>query len=526
MSNNMTEYYAWLIPLLPLIGALWIATGYLFASNRGESGERKTNFIAYICSGSSFALILWLDFTAIFTHVPGHIPITNWIKSGHYKIDISFLFDTLGLTMTTLVGFACLLTIRFSVNYLHREAGYQRFFIALLLFMSGMLFIVSAGNVALTFIGWELAGISSYILIAYSFKRPVATENATQAFITNRFGDAGFILAIFFVFYFVGDLSWVIISQHATTMSQLDIGLVAFAFLIPALAKSAQFPFCPWITRALEGPTPSSAIFYGSLMVHAGIFLIIRLQDVLLQSPSVLVVLIIFGVISMLYGFLSGLVQTDIKSALIFSSITQIGFMFVLCGAGLFDLAAAYLVAHSLWRLFQFLTAPDYLHKTQNPPRLPVNWLLRMPFIYNAAINRFWLDNIADWLITNPTKSLAKDSQVFDYHFVNRFIGLPGSTRTKTTLPYWERKQLGGNVKSTANEAGDVGRGSGALGSFMEWVASSCQWFEEHLILKGGNQGLLSLIHQIGKHLEKLETLLSKPRYLLLLIMATFAMII
>jgi NADH:ubiquinone oxidoreductase subunit 2 (subunit N) len=509
----MLAQLAGLIPVLPLLASGWIALGYVIGKNRGERGERHTARVILGAAALSLVLVLALDILALLRQVPGQVQLGLWLSSGPYQVRISFTLDWLGLAMTTLVATLSLLTLRFSVHYMHREAGFQRFFMTLSLFM--------AGNAVLTFVGWELAGVSSYLLIAYAFDRPTATGNAERAFITNRIGDAGFVMGIFLAFFWLGDIEWPAILEGRSDLDSLNIGLIAAAFLLAALVKSAQVPFAPWIARALEGPTPSSAIFYGSLMVHAGVYLVIRLQPLLEQAPALMLLLVVLGLLTALYGFLGGLVQTDVKSALIFSTTAQVGLMFLACGLGGFTLAAWYLAAHALWRAYQFLSAPALMHLASRPARPVPAWLQRQRWLYTASLQRFWLDPLANALLVRPTQSLARDVHTFDEQVVTPLIGLPEQTRAISSLAQWEAQRQG---YFTAE--GNIARGQGLLGRLLEWIASVLHWFEEHLVLKGGGEGLLGAIQHIGRYLMRIESLLSQPRYLLLLILATFVVIL
>ncbi len=514
--------YAWLIPLLPLLAAAWIAVGYLFGWNRSESGEKETARVAVGAGALSLLLAAALGLQALFQGVPGQITLLRWLESGSYRIDIAFTLDTLGLSLTLLVAIVAFLTLKFSVNYMHREAGFQRFFMILSLFMAAMELIVMAGNAALAFIGWELAGVSSYLLIAYTVDRPVATANANRAFVTNRIGDAGFLLGIFMAFQWLGGIDWPQIASAATQLDTLSAGLIALAFLLAALAKSAQVPFAPWISRALEGPTPSSAIFYGSLMVHAGVYLLIRLEPVLQQAPAVMALLAVLGLLTALHGWLSGLVQSDVKSSLMFSTTAQVGLMFFWCGLGWMELAAWHLGLHAVWRAYQFLHAPALMHLVNRPARPVPAWLARSRRLHTAALQRFWLDPLADWLLVRPTRALSRDVQNFDEQVVSRAIGLPAQASAISSLAEWEAQQRGYvNVAE-----GDIGRGRGILGRIMEWFATVLHWFEEQLVLKGGGEGMVDAIRRIGAYATRIEQLLAQPRYLLLLIMATFVVIL
>ena len=517
----MLDGTLWLIPLMPLVAAAWVGVGMLGGWQRGEDAERSTARVVFWATALSLALLVINGITALWAGAPGQVVAGLWLSSGSYQVSISFTLDRFGLSMATLVALLCLVTIRFSIAYMHRETGFHRFFLVLSLFSGGMLLIVMAGNAALAFVGWELAGISSYLLIAYAYDRPTATGNATRAFITNRIGDGGFIIGIAFSFLWAGSVEWPVLFDASTRMETLRLGLVVSGFILAALAKSGQLPFSGWIARALEGPTPSSAVFYGAVMVHAGVYLVIRLEPLLSQVPLVMAMLVILGALTALYGWLSGLTQSDAKSGLMFSTTAQVGLMFLECGLGWFTLAAWHLAAHAVLRAYQFLHAPALLHLTAKPARPVPGWMSRHPRLFNAALHRFWIDPVADWLLVRPTRALSQDVRDFDQKVVNRMVGLPTGASALSSLAQYEEKSGGG-----AKSRGDVGRGSGIAGRILEWVARKLHWFEEHLVLKGGGEGLREGIERIGKYALLIEQLLSQPRYLLLLIMATFAVII
>ncbi|MCW8955488.1 MAG: proton-conducting transporter membrane subunit [Gammaproteobacteria bacterium] len=511
MHNFLSS--VWLIPVVPMLATAWIAVGYMFNFNRGESGEKQTAQTALTASAISLLLVLIQDAYAIIYGAPGQIRFAPWLESGDYRVYLSFTLDNLGLLMATLVAIIALLMIKFSVNYMHREAGYQRFFMIMSLFNGAMLLIMLAGNAVLTFIGWELAGISSYLLIGYAFNRSQATANATQAFVTNRIGDAGFTMSIALSFIWFGSVEWSDILNSQSGLSSLHIGMIAGGFILAALIKSALVPFSPWISRALEGPTPSSAIFYGSLMVHAGIYLLIRLEPLLMQDQALLPILAFLGLLTLLYGFFSGLIQTDVKSALMFSVISQVGLMVFLIGIKQFTLATIYMVLHAIWRAYQFLNAPSQMHQMTRPTR-PVNSLIqRWRWLYIASIKRFWLDSLANWLIVKPLKQLSRDARHFDDTVVTRIVGLPAQAS---------------EVKSSdlAENQNHVGFGRGIAGKLMQHLASALAWFEEHLVLKSAGAGLLGIIQHLGHYVLHIEALLSQPRYLIILIIATFVVIL
>jgi NADH:ubiquinone oxidoreductase subunit 5 (subunit L)/multisubunit Na+/H+ antiporter MnhA subunit len=516
---------AGLIPLLPLLAAGLIAIGSVTGLSHGENGEKTTARIALGGAGLALLLTLCIDGLALVRGAPGQIAYGEWLRSGEYSIGLSLTLDALGLSMTTLVALLSLLTLRFSVNYLHREAGYPRFFMVLCLFTAAMLTIVMAGNALLLFAGWELAGLSSYLLIGYAFDRTTATRNATRAFVTNRIGDAGFLVAIALSLFWLGSVEWPAILACGGTLEKLLIAPIVGGFLLAALAKSAQLPFSAWITRALEGPTPSSAVFYGALMVHAGVYLVIRLQPLFEQVPLMMALLSVIGAATALYGYLTGLVQTDVKSTLIFSTLAQVGLMFLACGLGWFTFAAWYLAAHAAWRAYQFLSAPALMHYMSRPARPVPAWLAGRRALYAACLHRFWLDNLSDWLLVRPTRALARDAQSFDQRIVNRLVGLPGSAGAVSSLAQWEAIRQG-RAGTVVDDSGGIGRARGVAGSLLQALASALHWFEEHLVLQGGDQGLFNLVQRIGNALAQIESLLSKPRYLILIIVITFIVIL
>ncbi len=234
-----------LIPALPLLAALLIALLILAGPARGEAGEPLTARITLTASGLSLLTLFGLDLSAMLRGMPGQIVLGDWFSSGTLHLPLSFAADGLGLGFGTVVGFIALVTLKFSVNYMHREAGFHRFFLGMNLFAAGMLLIVLAGNAALAFVGWELAGVSSWMLIGYAYERATATANAQRAFLTNRVGDAGFILGLGLAYLWVGAVGWQDLAAGAARLPTLYVGLMVLGFVAAALAKSAQVPFSP-----------------------------------------------------------------------------------------------------------------------------------------------------------------------------------------------------------------------------------------------------------------------------------------
>lgn len=495
---------------LPVLASFWIGVGLLAGWNRGEAGERETALVSSWATGLALGVLLLVDVRALLAGAaPGSIRLFPWMETVGYRVMIGFTLDALGLSLATLAALLAFLTTRFSVHYLHREAGFQRFFALLNLFVAALLLLLIAGNAVLAFVGWELMGLTSYLLIGYALDRETATVNATRVFITNRVGDAGFTTGILFSFIWLGGVEWSDMVSGVALLDSFQLGIVTGGFLLAAMVKSAQFPFAAWIGRALEGPTPSSAIFYGALMVHAGVYLLLRLENLIAHSPFFMVVLCMLGGSTVLYGVLVGLVQTDVKSGLICATQAQVGLMVVMCGLGWFDLAAWYLAFHAGWRAYQFLSAPFYMHLLDGPT--PPTWagLHRRQGLFVAALARFWLDPLTDLLITRPSYSLARDVQSLDDRLVNRLLGSGPMERVLFS-------ETGGASAVT---------GVGLPGRVLERVATRLQRLED-LILGMGGADMSRTVSRLGGYLQRLDHLFSEPRYLVLMILLTFVAIL
>lgn len=508
------ESLALLVPLAPLLAALAIAAIRLGGNRTTDAAERPTAAIANGGLALSLLLLLILDAAALLAQLPESVRLGAWLSSGRLEITLSFSLDAVSLSFGTLVALLGFLTLRFSTNYMHRDAGFHRYFFAMCLFSAGMLLIVLAGNAALCFVGWELAGVSSYLLIGYSRERSIATDNAVRAFVTNRIGDAGFLVGIAAAFHWIGSLGWREIGAGAAWLETLPAGLIAIGFVTAAAAKSAQVPFAPWVARALEGPTPSSAIFYGSLMIHAGVYLLIRLAPLLSQSAAIMALIVLLGAATAVYGWLAGPVQTDVKSALSFATSAQIGLMFIECGLGWFDVAAWHLGLHAIWRAYQFLLAPSYLQLIDGPARPVPRWLANRRWLFTAALQRGWLEAAGNWLLLRPTRGLGRDVNAFDAQVVDRFIGTA------------EPEHALGRAVNAPPESGEIARGYGSAGRLLELVAARLGRIEERLLLQGTGGSLGRVLAHVGDYLRAVEALLERPRYLLLLVMATFAVIL
>jgi NADH:ubiquinone oxidoreductase subunit 5 (subunit L)/multisubunit Na+/H+ antiporter MnhA subunit len=498
-----------LAPALPLVAALLITATRLFARTHAETTERLTTALTLAAAVPVLLLLLAYAVLGLFHGWPGQTSLGDWFAAGDWHVPLSFTLDGLSLGFASVAAFITLATLKFAFNYMHREAGFHRFFVGMNLFSGGILLVVLAGNAALVFVGWELMGLASWLLIGYAFERPTATVNAQRAFLTNRVGDAGLLFAIALSMLWVGGLDWPALAAGSDRLPTLYVSLIALGFVTAALAKSAQLPFTPWITRALEGPTPSSAIFYGAVMVHAGVVLLVRLEPVLVQTPGVLFLIALLGALTAIYGWLVGYVQSDVKSALLFAVVAQVGLMFLAIGLGWFELAAWHAALHALWRGWQFLAAPSYMHLLDAPTPPAPAWLTRRQWLYTAALQRFWIEALSDRLLTQPTRALARDLHAIDENVVSRLVGMSETQRAAELLAPSE----------------EVVKGRGLAGRLLVWSAQRFDRFEQRLVLQGGGH-LGRGLARLGVWLRFVESLLEQPRYLLVLIMATIVVIL
>ncbi len=304
-----------------------------------------------------------LAFTA---PAPRLIMLGTWLETGSLSVDVGFQLDPLSATMAATIAGLSWLVARFSVNYLHNEAGFGRYFTVLPLFVAAMLFLVLAENYLMLFIAWEIVGACSYLLIAFYRDRTSAGEAGTRAFVLNRLGDAGLLAGIFVLAAQNNGLSYSeVLSSPLPASTGTAVGL---CLLIGAAGKSAQMPLGGWLARAMEGPTPSSALIHGATMVTAGVYLVVRSAPIYDQAPIALVAVGVVGAITVLYGQLAGLTQTDIKGMLAASTNAHLGFMLLLCGLGLYPIAIFHLVAHAFYKTNLFLTAPSILHHLHGGP--------------------------------------------------------------------------------------------------------------------------------------------------------------
>jgi NADH-quinone oxidoreductase subunit L len=357
--------YLWIIPLLPLLGA---AVNGLFGA---KWPNKIVSAVAVGSTGLSFAAAL--EAVREFTQLsPEQIPWVkqyfSWIAAGAFRAGFDLQVDQLTVVMLMVVtGVGWLIHI-YSIGYMAHEGGYYRFFSYLNLFMFFMLILVMAANYVLLFVGWEGVGLSSYLLIGFYFLRKSAADAGKKAFIVNRIGDFGFMLGMFLLFRTFGTLDFVALFDKAghwpaEAMGQLGTFTIACLLLfMGACGKSAQLPLYVWLPDAMEGPTPVSALIHAATMVTAGVYVVARSHMLFTHAPTAMLVVAIVGCATAFFAATIGLVQTDIKRVLAYSTVSQLGYMFLACGVGAFSAGIFHLMTHAFFKALLFLAAGSVIH--------------------------------------------------------------------------------------------------------------------------------------------------------------------
>jgi NAD(P)H-quinone oxidoreductase subunit 5 len=342
-----------------------------------------------------------------------------WSTSHGGGIAIEFLVDRLSLAFAALSTAIAGVVSAFSNRYLHREAGYNRYFVLLALFVTGMLLVALAGNVAVLFIGWEFVGLSSALLVAFFQERPAAVRNAFRVFAVYRISDAAMLSAAVLMRHVAGSdsLSLLFGAGAAATigLSPGDATIIAVLLIVAVACKSALLPFSSWLPRAMEGPTPSSAVYYGSLSIHAGCFLLLRAAPLLEQAVVARFLAGSLGVVTTVFAGITTRVQSDVKSSLAYASLAQVGIIIVEIAIGWHTIAFIHLAGHACFRLLQFLSAPNVLHDLHgiedaigdHPATRGGQAELVTPgrarrYLFLIALERGFLDSILDRGVIEP----------------------------------------------------------------------------------------------------------------------------
>ncbi|MFM7471387.1 MAG: NAD(P)H-quinone oxidoreductase subunit 5 [Nodosilinea sp.] len=364
---DLLYQYAWLIPVLPLIGAAIVGVG-LISYSRTTSQLRQPS-ATLIVSLTGVAMVL--SFLLFWSQVQGH-PAYNfmfeWAAAGDFRLEMGYTVDHLASLMLVVVTTVAFLVLIYTHGYMDHDPGYVRFYAYLSLFSSSMLGLVISPNLLQVYVFWELVGMCSYLLIGFWYNRKAAAEACQKAFVTNRVGDFGLLLGMLALFWATGSFDFEVMGDRLTDLVSsgglapaLAAVFAVLVFLGP-VAKSAQFPLHVWLPDAMEGPTPISALIHAATMVAAGVFLVARMYPVFEPIPTVMTVIAWTGAFTALMGATIAITQNDIKKGLAFSTMSQLGYMVMAMGVGAYSAGLFHLMTHAYFKAMLFLGSGSVIH--------------------------------------------------------------------------------------------------------------------------------------------------------------------
>lgn len=359
--------YAWLIPVLPLLGATLVGVGLI-------SFNTATNNLRQVCSTflvSTLGASMVLSFALLWSQLNGHAPYTyiiDWAAAGDFRLTMGYTIDHLATVMLAIVATVAFLVMIYTDGYMAHDPGYVRFYAYLSLFSSSMLGLVICPNLIQVYIFWELVGMCSYLLIGFWYDRKPAADACQKAFVTNRVGDFGLLLGILGIYWatntFDFDLMGERLEQAVETgsLSVILATLLGVLVFLGPVAKSAQFPLHVWLPDAMEGPTPISALIHAATMVAAGVFLVARMYPVFEGLPIVMNIIAFTGCFTAFLGATIALTQNDIKKGLAYSTISQLGYMVMAMGVGAYSAGLFHLMTHAYFKAMLFLCSGSVIH--------------------------------------------------------------------------------------------------------------------------------------------------------------------
>jgi NADH-quinone oxidoreductase subunit L len=356
--------YIWLIPAMPAVG--FLINGFLgWKLPKGVVSfvACLALFISFVVSAAVFIEFLKLAPDARLFEKN----VYDWIVSGDFTAKVGFRVDALSIVMCLIVTGVGFLIHVYSVGYMHDDEGFARYFTYLNLFVFMMLILVTANNMLLMFVGWEGVGLCSYLLIGFWYKKDSAANAGKKAFIVNRIGDFGFLLGIFLLWTTLGahgvsTLDFGLLQKNAHLITGCAATLITLLFFVGATGKSAQIPLYVWLPDAMEGPTPVSSLIHAATMVTAGVYMIARLNFLYVMAPTTMFVVTLIGVVTALFAATIGCAQYDIKRVLAYSTVSQLGYMFVGVGSGAFAAGIFHLMTHAFFKGLLFLAAGSVMH--------------------------------------------------------------------------------------------------------------------------------------------------------------------
>lgn len=338
----------------------------------------------------------------------------DWISVGTYRFKTRFVVDLLGATYAFLATALTGIIIRFSRNYLHREAGYFRFILLISALMFGLIIVSFARSLDLLFIGWEIAGTTSVLLIGYFYDKPQPVVHATRAIISYRLCDMGILAASAYAHHYLHTTDFFLIPEQVQHVQGIGATLIGVFIIWASLAKAGQLPMSSWLPASMEGPTPSSAIYYGALSIHLGPFLLLRFYDYFRNYPGFLVAIGVIGGASALYASLVGRTRSDAKTMLGYATISQVGIIYVEIALGFTSFAVFHIVTHASMRTYQFLRSSSLIQDFFENPVVEHNKVIRRTF----PLERFFSEEFRKKVYVHALHGFHLD------FFTHQFLGL------------------------------------------------------------------------------------------------------
>jgi len=417
--------------LFLMLGTLWLLGGHV--SERAISRISKATHAFLAVLVVIIGRAMWQRNMASM-----NVSLGDWFTVAEYGFPLSLLIDRLSLPLVGTTVLLAGIVGSFSVRYLHRDPGFYRFFLLLHLFTFGALLVFTAGSLDLLVVGWEIVRITSVLLIGFFQYRPDPVRNALRVFATYRVADLFMLSAVFLAYHWFGTASWAGIFRGSWPGSVCKFDgsaatAIAVLLTFAASGKSSQGPFCGWLPRAMEGPTPSSAVFYGAISVHAGAYLLLRVEPLLHQSVIATSLVIFIGLTTAFLGTLIHRTCADAKTSLAYAAQTQIGLIFAEIGLGWTTLALMHLVGHAMLRTLQFLRAPSMLrdyhrvHAAAGGKLSPTGGCYEslLPsavqiWLYRWALGRGFYDSILERWVMAPVLKLARGLGIFEPRFLRQ----------------------------------------------------------------------------------------------------------
>ena len=335
---------------------------FIFAA--ALSHAKRLNFVGLVCSFLILcsATASLMQATIVFDSAPIQILLKDFIWVDGLRLNFGFTIDAVSATMMCVVGVVSTIVHIYSIGYMGKDDGFNRYFSYLGLFVFCMMFLVMSDNFVGLFIGWEGVGLCSWLLIGFWYQRSSANAAANEAFVMNRIADLGILLGIFFIFKEFGSLKFSDVFADAPTVSHQALNFIAAFLFIGAMGKSAQFPFHTWLANAMEGPTPVSALIHAATMVTAGVYLVVRANAIFAQAPEISTFIAYLGAFVAVFAASIALVHNDLKKIIAYSTLSQLGYMFVAAGLGAYWVALFHLMTHAFFKSLLFLGAGNVMH--------------------------------------------------------------------------------------------------------------------------------------------------------------------